>query len=163
MDQPVQARDERNRQLVRIIEQMQEFIEEQLSRWDSVVDSAEETISMHAQASRLLKQARSERANWDREHGERIAKLQAESELLEQAWKRIETEDRRLAAKDAIAANAHNSAASLHTPNRSPAAPQAAESSKEDQDLDATQDRLVAVQEFVKLSVEIANHAKRTR
>ena len=154
--------DERTRQLERIIDDMQAFIDQQLLRWESFVDYADEAEATRAEAERLRQEVELEKSNWEAERNERLAALVSESELLEQAWQRIESEERRLAAKEAIGERTYGSAPA--TPLHAPAPhPTAEPTPGKDEELDNSQDRIAAVQEFRKLSMEIANHAKRKR
>lgn len=167
--------DHRVRQLEQIVDQLQSFIEIQLSHWDAIVEGSESADEMRARAQQMLEQVECEQRTWDQRQAAKLAEFEAEADALAEAWRTVEAEQRRLAAKEALAdvfpaaaptapMSAQLSAvqptgARQPTENGgSPSTPNAT-----DQQLEDSQRRAAAVDEFRKLSLEMAKHAKRNR
>lgn len=151
--------DERTRQLERIVDQLQAFVGEQVARWDTVVGCAQEAVATKERARRLLEGIEAEKEAWESERAERVASLETESGLLADAWRRLEAEERRLVAKEAIAETACAGMAAPLDVKQQIAAARASTAN----DVDELESRIAAVQEFRQLSIEIAKHANRNR
>ena len=147
-------------QILTIVEQIQSFVDAQLTRFDRALDDCQVALELESALNEKVTVLEAETTYRERQRGELVEQLRQESDQLAEAWTRLESKQRELLAREAILQSG-GSQEFLTTGNEPTASASSSDSLSRHETTEKPQSRQAAVRQFQQLSREINKHSRR--